>query len=216
MYCMHVCAVCSSVWVLQCGVCFSVALLSPLNFLWFVLAIRIMVLFRMIMARSRSRLRLRARPHHRPAEASHSNWWRPIRLALPQHRTVCSSWFLGFEATEGQYSSSCNMLQYHQTLSYNLNFYMFYRSTSLVLHRINIWYLICTYMDKKNKWDLQTEFLFGYISTIWNLLPQFGLHPPNTQSLHSFLPLSVATLDPASVHLWLENLHRHMLVILGN
>ena len=135
MYCMHVCAVCSSVWVLQCGVCFSVALLSPLNFLWFVLAIRIMVLFRMIMARSRSRLRLRARPHHRPAEASHSNWWRPIRLALPQpqHRTVCSSWFLGFEATEGQYSSSCNMLQYIQTLSYNLNFYMFYRSTSLVL-----------------------------------------------------------------------------------
>ena len=152
MYCMHVCAVCSSVWVLQCGVCFSVALLSPLNFLWFVLAIRIMVLFRMIMARSRSRLRLRARPHHRPAEASHSNWWRPIRLALPQpqHRTVCSSWFLGFEATEGQYSSSCNMLQYHQTLSYNLNFYMFYRSTSLVLHRINIWYLICTYRDKIN------------------------------------------------------------------
>ena len=152
MYCMHVCAVCSSVWVLQCGVCFSVALLSPLNFLWFVLAIRIMVLFRMIMARSRSRLRLRARPHHRPAEASHSNWWRPIRLALPQpqHRTVCSSWFLGFEATEGQYSSSCNMLQYHQTLSYNLNSYMFYRSTSLVLHRINIWYLICTYRDKIN------------------------------------------------------------------
>ena len=125
------CAVCSSVWVLQCGcgVCFSVALLSPLNFLWFVLAIRIMVLFRMITARSRSPAC--QAPSPQPAEASHSNWWRPIRLALPRprHTTVCcSSWFLGFEPTEGQYSSSCNMLQYLQTLSYNLKFCMFYRS----------------------------------------------------------------------------------------